>query len=94
VFLDQIFEHPLGDVRFKDPHRARGAIDRRRPLALVAVLLALLPYPGRGLIVALPDAVIEVSGQPADHRLVASVRESEATARQPSKVTIGPDDHH
>ena len=49
VLADEVFEDLLGDVRLEDPHRALRAVDRRRALALVAVLLVLLPFQAAGL---------------------------------------------
>ena len=89
---DEILEDLLGDVRLEDPHRALRAVDGRRALPLVAVLLALLPLPRLGLVVVLPDAVVELARQAADDRLVAGVGEPEAAARQPAEMPVRADD--
>ena len=89
VFPHQVLENLLGDVRLEDPHGAFGAIDRRCPLALVAVLFAGLPRPGARLVVVLPDAMVELAGQAPNHRLVARVREAEAAAREAAEMAIG-----
>ena len=80
-------------MRLEDPHRPLRAIDGRRPLALVAVLLALLPGPRARLVVVLPDAVIEVAREAADHRLVAGVGEAKPAAREPAEMLVRADDH-
>ena len=92
MLLDEILEHLLGHVRLEDPHRPLRAVDRRRPLALVAVLLALLPLPRLGLVVVLPDALVELAREAADDRLVAGVGEAEAAARQAAEVLVRADD--
>ena len=92
MLLDEILEHALGHVRLEDPHRPLRAIDRRRPLPLVAVLLPLLPLPRTWLVVVLPDAVVELAREAADDGLVAGVGEAEAAARQAAEVLVGTDD--
>jgi hypothetical protein len=90
--LHVVLEDRLGDARLEDPHRPVFAVHRGRALSLVAVFLALLVHPRLGLLVVLPDAVVEVAREAADHALVARVGEAEAAARQPSEVLVGADD--
>ena len=92
MLLDEILEHALRHVRLEDPHRPLRAIDRRRPLPFVAVLLALLPGPRTRLVVVLPDAVIELAREAADDRLVAGVGEAEPAAREPAEMLVRTDD--
>ena len=92
-FLHVILEHFLRRVRLENPHRPLLAIDRRRPLPLAAVLGLFLPLPHRLRVVVLPDAVVKVARQPADHRLVSRIGETEAPARQPAEMLVRADDH-
>ena len=94
VLAHEIFEDLLRHVRLEDPHRPLLAVDGGRALALVAVFLAALPLPRLRALILLPDAVIELARQAADHRLVAGVGESQPAAGQPAQVRVGPDDHH
>src|SRR5262245_5869462 len=80
MLLDQILEDLFGDVRLENPHRALLAVNRRRALPLIAIFLALLPRPGRGLVIMFPDAVVELARQPANDGFVASVREAQTAA--------------
>ena len=91
VFGHQVFEHLLGDVRLEDPHRAIGAVDGRRALALVAVFVGPLPLPRARLLVVPPDPMVELPGQAADHGLVAGVGEAESTTRQAAQMRVGAD---
>src|SRR6185436_20776639 len=90
--LHEVLEDRLGDARLEDPHRPMLAVHGGRALALVAVLVALLVDPRLGLLVVLPDAVIEVAREAADHALVAGVGEPEAAAREAAQVLVGADD--
>ena len=92
ILADEILEHPLGDVRLEDPHRSLRAVDGRRPLPLVSVLLPLLPLPRFRPVVMTPDTLVEVPGQAADDRLVAGIRETQAAARQTAEMKIRADD--
>ena len=92
ILLDEILEHFFRHVRLENPHRPLGAVDRRRSLALVAVLFALLPGPRARLLVVLPDPVVELARQPADDGLVAGVCEPEASARQAAEMPVRTDD--
>src|SRR5215467_3563350 len=80
VFPDQFFKNLLGDVRFEDPHGAMLAVNRRRALSLIPIILALLPLPDRGMVITLPDAVVKLARQPADDRFVSSVSETQSAA--------------
>ena len=94
VFAHELFEYLLGDVRLEDPHRPVLAVDGGRALSLVSVFLASLPLPRFRTLILLPDAVIELTREAADHRFVPGVGESEPAARQPAQVLVGPDDHN
>ena len=94
VLAHERFEDLLRHVRLEDPHRPLLAVDGGCALALVAVFLAALPLPRVRTLILLPDAVIELARQAADHRLVAGVGESQPAAGQPAQVCVGPDDHH
>src|SRR5690606_34852376 len=73
VLGDPILKDLLGDVRLKDPHRALLAVDSGRPLPFVAIFSALLPAPGGGGLIVLPNAMIKLARQAADDRLVAGI---------------------
>ena len=90
-FLDPGFEDLLGDVRLEDPHGAAGFVERFGALALVAVLLPLLPSPGLGLVVVLPDAMIELARKAADHGLVAGVGPAEAAGGEAAEMLLRAD---
>ena len=92
MLLDEILEYFFRHVRLEDPHRARGAVDRRRALPLVAVLVALLPGPRARLVVVLPDPVVELARQAADDGLVAGVGEPKPSARQAAEMPVWADD--
>ena len=68
----------FGHVRLENPHGAGGFVEGLGALALVAELLPLLPSPRLGFVVVLPDAMIELAGEAADHGLVARSRSSPA----------------
>ncbi len=90
-FLDPRLVHALGDVGLEDPHGAAGLVERLRALALVAVLLALLPAPGFGLVVVLPDAMVELAGKAADDGLVAGVGPAQPAGGEPAQVPLRAD---
>jgi len=92
VFADEILEHLLGDVRFEDPHGAVFAVNRRGALSFVAVLLFFLPAPGLRAVVVLPDAVVELAGEAADHGFIAGVGKAKAAAGEAAQVFVGADD--
>lgn len=92
VLADQVLEDPLGHMRFEDPHGPLVAVDRGRALAAVAIAFALLPAPGVGLVVVLPDPVVELAREPADDALVASVGPAQAAARESAEVAVGAHD--
>ena len=89
VLPDKIVESLLGHVGLEHPHRAGRAVDRRRALAPVAIVIAGLPLPGFRPLVVLPDVVIELAGQSADHGLIAGVGHAQAAAREPAQMPIG-----
>src|SRR6266498_817653 len=70
VFLNVILKNLLGDVRLENPHGALLAVNRRSALAFVSIRLAFLPFPRRGLLVMLPNAMIKLTAKPANHSLV------------------------
>src|SRR5215470_4887244 len=80
ILFDQFLEDLFSDVRLEDPHRATLAVNRRRALPLIAIFLALLPLPCRGLFITLPDTMVKLARQPADDSFVASVSESQSAA--------------
>src|SRR5262249_8714286 len=80
------------DVRLEDPHRATLAVNRRRALPFIAIFLALLPLPGRGLVINLPDAMVKLARQTADDRFVASVSESQSAAGEAAQMFVRRDD--
>src|SRR5262245_19171198 len=92
VFPDQLFKNLFCDVRLEDPHRALLAVDRRRALPFIAIFFALLPLPGRGLVIKLPDAMVKLARQPADDRFVASVSESQTAAGEAAQMLVRRDD--
>jgi hypothetical protein len=93
VLGHESLEDPLRHVGFENPHRARGAVDGRRALPLVAVRVARLPAPRRRLLVVPPDAVVELPREAADHGLVPRVGEAQAAAGEAAQVRVGADDH-
>ena len=62
------------------------------PWPLLPYSSLLLPLPRLGLVVVLPDAVVELAGEAADDGLVAGVGEPEAAAGEAAEVLVGPDD--
>ena len=91
-FLHVIFEDFLGDRGLKDPHGTLGRIHCHRALAFVSELLLGFMLPGTRLLVGLPDAVVEVTGEAADDGLVTGVSEAQATTREAAEVLVGADD--
>src|SRR5215471_2840242 len=92
VFPDQLFKNLFCDVRLEDPHRALLSVNRRRALPLIAILLALLPLPGRGSVIMLPDAAVKLARQTADDRFVASVSETQTAAGEAAQMLVRRDD--
>lgn len=57
-------EEPSGHVRLEDPHGPPIAVDGGSPLPLVAEIFRLLPVPGFGLLIVVPDTMMEFARQP------------------------------
>ncbi len=76
-------------MRLENPHRPLLAVNCRSSLPLVAVLFPLFPHPGSGLVVVLPDTLIELTCKPPYDRLVARIGKAQAAARQSPKVFVG-----
>ena len=79
-----------GDVRLKHPHRLVLRIVAR--IAGV-VLLASFTIPRRVVLIVLPNAMVEIAGQPADHRFVADVGRAKPAGRQTADVIRRLDEH-
>ena len=94
LFGDEALEDLFGHVGFENPHRAILATDRRAALALVAVLLARLPFPRIVILVMLPDAVVKLARQAADGRLVSGIGRSQPPTAQPAEMLIGSNNEH
>ena len=88
-FAHEILEDVFGHVGLEDPHGAIDAVHGGRALAFVAVFGFLLLAPSGGLVVVLPDAVVEIAGEAADDGFVAGVGEAEAAGGKTTEVFIG-----
>ena len=64
------------------------------PWPLLPYSSRLLPCPGVRRLVVLPDAVIKLARQPADHRLVAGVGPAQSAAGQTAQVLVRADHDH
>ena len=92
VLVDEILEDLLRHVRLEDPHRPLLAVNGGRALPFVAVLLRASARSRQPVVVVFPDAMVELPRQPADHRLVAGVRETQAAARQAAEMSVRADE--
>ena len=79
-FFHVIFEDLLGDAGFEDPHGALFLVHGHRALPLIAEGFALLVHPGFGLLIVLPDAVVEVAGEAADDGFISAIRVAQTPA--------------
>src|SRR5690606_4789810 len=82
VFSHELFEGLLCNVRLDDPHRPQFAVHGGGSLPLVAVTLATMPLPRLGLLIVLPDLVVELASQSANDGFIACVGPSQTTAGQ------------
>ena len=92
------FLHPrlvdvLGHVRLEDPHRAVGAVEGLRALAFVAELFPFLPAPCLGFVIVLPDAMVELPREAANHRLVAGVGPAKPAGGESAQMLLRADHH-
>ncbi len=69
-FGDHFFKDVFRDMRFKNPHRCSVTSAARRTLIAIAELCLILPLPCVRLLIVLPDAMVEITTQPADGVLV------------------------
>src|SRR5690606_31221222 len=92
IVANEVFEDLLGDVGLEVPHRLVDVVHRGLGARAGAILLGLLPRPGRGLVVVLPDPVIEFLGQATDDGLVAAVGPAESAGREAAEVLVGRND--
>ncbi len=93
VFLHEFLEDPLRHVRFENPHGALATVDGGRALSPVSVLGALLPLPGCVVLVILPDAVVELPGESADHALLSGVGPAQASRGKSAEMLVRAHDH-
>lgn len=89
-----LLENDLGDVGLKDPLGPTAGVDRRGALAAVAERFVGLPTPCVGLLVVLPNAVVELAGQATDDRLVAGIGPAQPGRRETTKVNLRAYERH
>ena len=87
VFTDQIFKHPLGDMRLERP-------DRFFVFAIERVLFRILPLPGFGLVVFTFDTFVVFQRDAADHAFHAAVGPTQSPGGQAPQVLARFNDHN
>src|SRR5690606_31052868 len=75
-------------MRFKNPHRPILSINGGGPLAFVAILGSVLPFPGFIGCIILIQTMIKIPSQTADDALISGIRKTQSSRGQSSQMSI------